>query len=86
MATPDDEETLAELLIQWEELYELGQDTPARELCKDRPHLAEELARRIAALKATDWLNNPDPPADDPPASAVQPLQGRVLEIGRAHV
>jgi formylglycine-generating enzyme required for sulfatase activity/tRNA A-37 threonylcarbamoyl transferase component Bud32 len=79
MAMPDDEEMLAELLIQWEELYELGQDASAQELCKEHPHLAEELTRRIAAMKATDWLNDPDPPADDPPASAVQPLQGRVL-------
>jgi len=79
MVSPHDEELLAELLIQWEELYERGQDTPARELCKDCPHLAEELTRRIAAMKATDWLNNPDPPAHDPPAIAVQPLQGRVL-------
>ena len=79
MVSPQDEELLVELLIQWEELYERGQDTPARELCKDHPHLAEELSRRIAAMKATDWLNNPDPPAHDPPAIAVQPLQGRVL-------
>jgi formylglycine-generating enzyme required for sulfatase activity/tRNA A-37 threonylcarbamoyl transferase component Bud32 len=79
MAMPDDEESLAELLVQWEELYELGQDTPARELCKDHPHLADELTRRIAAMKATDWLNDPDQPADAPPVIAVQPLQGRVL-------
>jgi serine/threonine protein kinase len=79
MVMPDDEELLAELLIQWEELYERGQDKPARELCKDHPHLADELGRRIAAMKATDWLNNPDPPAGAPPAIAVQPLQGRVL-------
>lgn len=77
---PDDEESLAELLIQWEELYELGQDTTARELCKDCPHLAEELSRRIAAMKATDWLNDPHPPVGAPPAIAVEPLRGRVLD------
>jgi len=80
MMMPDDEESLAELLIHWEELYELGQDTPARELCKDCPHLADELTRRIAAMKATDWLNDPHPPAGDPPAIAVEPLRGRVLD------
>jgi formylglycine-generating enzyme required for sulfatase activity/tRNA A-37 threonylcarbamoyl transferase component Bud32 len=79
MAMPDDEDSLADLLIRWEELYEHGQDTPARELCHDHPHLAEEMTRRIAAMKATNWLNDPDPPADDPPRIAVQPLQGRVL-------
>lgn len=79
MMMPDDEELLAELLIHWEELYELGQDTPARELCKDCPHLAEELTRRIAAMKVTDWLNDPQPPAGAPPAIAIQPLQGWAL-------
>jgi formylglycine-generating enzyme required for sulfatase activity/tRNA A-37 threonylcarbamoyl transferase component Bud32 len=79
MVNPHDEELLAELLIEWEELCERGQEVPAGELCKEQPHLAEELARRIAAMKATDWLNNPDPPPDDPPAVAIQPFQGRVL-------
>lgn len=79
MSMPHDEESLAELLIQWEELYERGQDAQAHELCKDCPHLAEELTKRIAAMKATDWLNDPHPPADDPPSRAFQPLQGRVL-------
>ena len=79
MVNPHDEELLAELLIEWEELCERGQEVPAGELCKEHPHLAEELARRIAAMKATDWLNNPDPPPGDPPAVAIQPFQGRVL-------
>ena len=76
---PDDEEALAELLVHWEEFYERGHDTPARELCIDCPHLEKELTRRIAAMKATAWLNDPHPPAAAPPAIAVQPLQGRVL-------
>jgi formylglycine-generating enzyme required for sulfatase activity len=80
MTKPDDEESLAELLIHWEDLYELGQDTPARELCQDCPHLAEKLTRRIAAMKATDWLNDPHPPAGDPRSRAGQPLEGRVLD------
>lgn len=79
MVNPHDEELLAELLVEWEELCERGQEAPAGELCKEHPHLAVELARRIAAMKATDWLNNPDPPAGDPPSVAVQPFQGRVL-------
>jgi formylglycine-generating enzyme required for sulfatase activity len=79
MVNPHDEELLAELLIEWEELCERGQEVPAGELCQEHPHLAAEVARRIAAMKATDWLNNPDPPAGDPPPVAVQPFQGRVL-------
>jgi len=31
-------------------------------------------------MKATDWLNDPDPPAGDPPSRAGQPLEGRVLD------
>ena len=79
MTTPHDEELLAELLIEWEELYQRGEDKPAPELCRDQPHLADELARRIAAMKATDWLNDPHPPAGDPPAIASQPFQDALL-------
>jgi serine/threonine protein kinase len=73
-----DEELLAELLIQWEELYERGQDSSPQELCRDCPHLIKELERRIAAMKATNWLNDPDCPADAP-ATASHQAQGKVL-------
>lgn len=59
-----DEELLAELLLQWEELYERGQDSSAQELCRDCPHLIETLSKRIVAMKATTWLNDPDCPAE----------------------
>lgn len=62
-------ELLAELLLQWEELRERGQDTPASELAKDHPELIQELARRIKALKTISWLDKPldDDPPDCPP-------------------
>jgi len=78
-----DEELLADLLLQWEELKQRGQDTPASELAKDHPELIKELQSRIEALEATEWLDNPvedDPPEDDPPGTpAVSPrtLVGR---------
>ncbi len=77
--TNQDEELLADLLLRWEELRERGQDTPASELAKDLPDLVAELDRRIAVLKATDWLDRPidDPPSDDPPA--VSPRSPRTL-------
>lgn len=71
--TDRDEEILAELLLRWEELRERGQDTPAAELCQEHPHLAEELARRIKALKAVSWMDKPLGPGDDgsdPPGSS----------------
>jgi serine/threonine protein kinase len=81
--TDTDEELLADLLLQWEELRERGQDTPAAELCKDHPQLADELARRIHALKVTSWLDKPLGPGDDGtglPSST--PTEPRTL-IGR---
>ena len=64
---------MADLLIQWEDLYKQGQDTPPAVLCKDHPELAETLARQIAALKRVSWLDKKledddggDPPADLP--------------------
>ena len=71
--TNRDKELLAEMLFQWEELWERGQDTPATELAKDHPALVHELTRRINVLKAVAWLDKPledDPPGDDPPAGA----------------
>jgi tetratricopeptide (TPR) repeat protein/tRNA A-37 threonylcarbamoyl transferase component Bud32 len=53
--TDRDEDRLADLLLQWEE----DEGISAQELCRDCPHLACELARRIEALKATAWLDKP---------------------------
>ena len=57
--TDKDRELLSDLLLRWEELFELGQDTPASELSKEHPHLIEELARQIKALKVTSWMDKP---------------------------
>ena len=75
-----DEDRLADLLIQWEEILESGRDVSAEELCHDCPQLIEQLARRIKALKSTAWMDNTvdyggdddsvfpsNPPPDDPP-------------------
>lgn len=67
--TDKDEEILADLLLRWEELRERGQDTPAAELCQEHPHLIEELARRIKAMKAVSWMDKPLGPGDDGPDS-----------------
>ena len=55
-----DEDILAELLLQWEELQEQGKTVAANDLCKDHPHLAEELTKRIKALTTVAWLDNPN--------------------------
>jgi serine/threonine-protein kinase len=64
--TDTDEELLADLLLRWEELRDRGQDTPAAELCQTCPHLVDELARRINALKVTSWMDMPIGSADGP--------------------
>jgi len=57
--TNNDEEILADLLLQWEELREKGQKTSPNELCKDHPHLHDEFVRRIKILSVTSWLDQP---------------------------
>jgi serine/threonine protein kinase/formylglycine-generating enzyme required for sulfatase activity len=49
-------EPLDELLLRWEELYEQGQEVSAEELCRSCPDHAEELSRRMHALKAMTWV------------------------------
>jgi serine/threonine protein kinase len=52
-------EVLSDLLLQWEDEYQRGQDVPAAELAREYPELAAELAERIRGMKATSWLANP---------------------------
>jgi tRNA A-37 threonylcarbamoyl transferase component Bud32 len=98
--TNHDEDLLSDLLLQWEELHERGQDTPADQLCGSNVHLVDELSQRIAALKATHWLNDPKPhpieePSSDPQAKGSRPtkvsmnryrLDHLIAEGGFAHV
>jgi serine/threonine protein kinase len=82
--TPEQRNRLADFLVQWEDLYHQGQDTPVDVLCKCHPELAETLARHIAALKRVAWLDkkledNDDDPSDAPPNDPRPPkvLAGR---------
>lgn len=83
--TPEQRNTAADLLLQWEDLYRKGQDTPVDVLCKDHPELAETLARHIAALKKVAWLDKGLEDEDDddvPEARPDDPRPPKVL-IGR---
>lgn len=53
---PDHRRLLADLMLDWEDRFAEGVDTPAVELARAWPELVEELDRRIRALKATAWL------------------------------
>jgi hypothetical protein len=95
--TDKDEELLADLLLRWEELRDRGQNTPASELCREQPHLTDELARRIESLQVMSWMDQPlaagdDPPGISPPTGEPRTLVGRyrlddlIAEGGFAHV
>lgn len=70
------EDRLADLLLQWEELFDQGQDTPPAELCRDCPELTDALAEQIRELKAMEWIKREPPvtsvsaqnPGERPPA------------------
>jgi hypothetical protein len=69
---PQSRETLADLLLAWEDAFRAGHDLSAAELARDRPDLIEALDRRIRVLKATFWIDHPqefpDGASDPPPA------------------
>ena len=96
-----DEDALADLLIQWEEILESGRDVSAQELCHDCPQLIEQLSHRIKAMKSTAWMNktvdyegdsgdddSPSPAPDDPPRTLVERyrLDQKIGEGGFAQV
>ena len=54
---PDDR--LQQLLELWDDLRKQGQEPSPEELCANDPELLDELRKRIAALKATNWLEKP---------------------------
>src|SRR5438046_9323945 len=63
------EEPLADLLLRWEELSEQGQEVSAEELCRSCPQHAQELSRRMQALKAMSWVKETVEVADRAAAS-----------------
>lgn len=74
LATRLTNDKLDELLLQWEEVYEQGQNLPAEELCADCPELIPELQQRINALMkmedrfgATGHMDSPQPSEGEAP-------------------
>jgi hypothetical protein len=74
----NDEELLVDLLLDWEERFEQGEDVPAEELCRNCPRLAIALAARIEALKKLAWLERSGGEGTDAtsgvPSSAPPPI------------
>lgn len=54
---PDESENLlADLLLRWEEAWDLDEDIPSAALCADHPELEEKLSQQILVLKAMAWM------------------------------
>jgi len=66
-----DEELLADLLLEWEERAEQGENVSADELCQDCLQLAPFLAERIRALQSLAWIKNSVVSEKDGQASGV---------------
>lgn len=62
--TPD----IDELILVWEDALAEGRELSAADICKDHPALTSEVERRIRALKAMRWMNEPveETPPDSP--------------------
>ena len=52
----DNDDTIAELLLQWEEAWERGENLSVPDLCADRQDLLPVIEARIKALKDMAWL------------------------------
>ena len=54
MTAHDDQ--FRDILDQWEDLREQGQEPSVEELCRDAPHLADRLWEWTRVLKTSDWM------------------------------
>lgn len=80
-----DKELLYDLLLIWEEQYELGKDVPVCELCREFPEIAGQLEQCIAALKRQNWLvkGNQQPASSQMEGAAELPQDQEVREAAR---
>jgi tRNA A-37 threonylcarbamoyl transferase component Bud32 len=74
-----DEAALDGLLSLWQQEKARGRDLPATALCPDRPELAEELSRRIAAVRQMSDLARQEAETLAPPG---QPSEDATLVPG----
>ncbi len=52
------QDSVASLLVKWDELRDAGNEVSADELCRESPDLLLELMAQIRQLKAMDWLDS----------------------------
>lgn len=76
----DEIDLIADLLVQWEEAFDQGQDIPAEELCTECPHLTTLLQEKIESLKTTAWTKkDPARPLTDQRDQTTKNITGLVL-------
>ena len=56
---------LYDLVIEWDERRQLGEEISPELLCEDRPELLPELEDCIASVKETDWMLDTEDDQDD---------------------
>ena len=71
------EEKISDMLLQWEEAHERGEDLDVEALCADSPDLIEIIQKRIAALRRMDWMNRPQSNINNPDPKIGMTLDGR---------
>ncbi|MAX37641.1 MAG: serine/threonine protein kinase [Gimesia sp.] len=76
----EDNDLIADLLVQWEDAFEQGKDIPAEELCTECPHLTTFLQEKIESLKTTAWTTkDPARPLTDQRDQSTKDISGSVL-------
>lgn len=71
------EEKINDLLLQWEEAHERGEDLDAQTLCAEHTEFIEIIQKRIAALRRMDWMIGPQSNTDKPDTKIGMILAGR---------
>ena len=56
---------LYDLVIEWDERRQLGEEVSPELLCEDQPELLDELKESIASVIASDWMFDSDDDEDD---------------------
>src|SRR5262245_31303870 len=71
------QERVDQLLSQWEERREQGEEVDLEHLCADSPELLHELQVEVQRLRSMDWL---DEPRDELPTSSPSQTQSTMPE------
>src|SRR5688572_27488162 len=75
-----DSDAVSELVLEWEDLRRQGKLPALAELCRDQPHLTDEVAQRIRRIESMERLLR----MDSHPGSAADTidLHGTIASAG----